>query len=187
MGALRVPLRRLIALSNVPDLPRVEGTRAQGTVAAEYNPIFEKIFNRVQQDGDEIIAYIAYGLYKQRKRDFLISRQAQLAGAVPAEEISTFHRIYEDEGQIDLVWNAAKEALGAFAVDYADAEKTAAVKAALQEALRGRFWQEVWTTAIANFIFAIGAIVLYLFLRFVGFDLLDMFRKLEQIIPPNAG
>jgi hypothetical protein len=155
-------------------------------VPAEYNPIFEKIFERVQQDGDEIIAYIAYGLYKERKRDFLISRQAQLAGPVPTEEISTFHRIFEDKGQIELLWNAAKESLAAFAVDYADAEKAAAVKAALKDALQGRFWQAVWTTALANFIFAIGAIVLYLFLRFVGFDLLDLFRKLEQIIPPSS-
>ena len=57
---------------------------------AEYNPIFEKIFERVQQDGDEIIAYIAYGLYKERKRDFLISRQAQLACPVQAKNSLVF-------------------------------------------------------------------------------------------------
>ena len=149
----------------------------------EYNPIFEKIFERVQQDGDKIIAYIAYGLYKERKRDFLISRTAQLAGPVPPEEIATFHRIYEDDGQIDLVWNAAKESLAVFAVNYADVEKAAAVKAELKEAVKGRFWRAVGITAVANFMFAIGAILLYLLLRFVGFDLLDMYRKLAQIIP----
>ena len=152
-------------------------------MVGEYNPIFEKIFKRVQQDGDEIIAYIAYGLYKERKRNFLISRQAQLAGPVPPEEIATFHRIYEDEGQINLVWDAAKDALAAFAVNYADAEKAAAVKAALKEAVKGRFWRLVWTTTAANFLFAIGAILLYLLLRLVGFDPLDIFRKLDQIIP----
>jgi hypothetical protein len=151
-------------------------------VTNDYNPIFEKIFNRVKEPGDEIIGYIAYGLYKERKRDFLIARQAQLAGPVPKEELDTFHRIY-DEGQIDLVWNTAKNSLGTFAVNYADAEKKAAVNAALADALRGRFWKTVGVTAVANFIFAVGIIGLYFLLRFMGFDLVDKFQKLEQMFP----
>jgi hypothetical protein len=151
-------------------------------VANGYNPIFEKIFSRVEQDGDEIIAYIAYGLYKERKRDFLVARQKELAGAVPQGEIDTFHRTY-DEGQIDLVWGAAKESLAVFAVNYADAEKNEAVNAALAAAVKGRFWHQVGITTAANFIFAVGVIVLYFLLRFIGFDLIDKLRKLEQIFP----
>lgn len=147
-----------------------------------YNPIFEKIFDRVKKDGDEIIAYIAYGLYKERKREFLVARQKELGGDVPQEEIDTFHRTYND-GQIDLVWNAAAESLAVFAVNYADAEKQEAVRIALSKAVKGRFWQSVWVTAIANFIFAVGVIVLYFLLRFVGFDLLDKLRTLEKIFP----
>jgi len=140
-------------------------------VVNNYNPIFENIFDRVEKDGDQIIAYIAYRLYKERKRDFLVARQQELKGAVPQDEIDTFHRTYDD-GQIDLVWNAAAESL---------AEKQEAVRAALSEAVRGRFWRSVWISAFANFVFAIGVIVLYFLLRFIGFDLLDKLRMLEQM------
>lgn len=150
-----------------------------------HNPIFERIFGRVQAEGDRIIAYIAYGLYKQRKRDFLIARQRELGGDVPQAEIDIFHRTY-DEGQIDLVWNAAKESLAVFAINYADDAKEEAVKTALIEAVKGRFWNSVWITTAANFIFAIGVVVLYFLLRFIGFDLLDKLHKLDQIFPNGA-
>jgi hypothetical protein len=96
------------------------------------HPIFERIFARVKEDGDDIIAYIAYGLYKERKRDFLIARQEELGGPVPQAEIDTFHRTY-DEGQINLIWKAASDSLAEFAVTYSDAEKQAAVNAGVPE------------------------------------------------------
>ncbi|QPC43882.1 hypothetical protein HW532_15010 [Kaustia mangrovi] len=147
---------------------------------AEYNPIFEKIFDRVGEPGDEIIAYIAYGLYKQRKRDFLISRRKELGGPVPQEELEIFHRTYDD-GQIQLVWDAANESLATFAVNYADEEKKTAVREALSDALKGRFWKQVGMTAAANFVFAVGIIAIYFMLRFIGFDLLDRLRALDRM------
>lgn len=153
-------------------------------MADEYNPIFGKIFDRVEQPGDDIIAYIAYGLYKERKRAFLTARREELNAAVPQQEVDTFVKTYDD-GQIDLIWNAAKDSLATFAVNYADAEKEAAVRAALGEALKGRFWQQVGVTAAANTVFAIGVVGVYFLLRFFGVDLLDRLRQLEQIFPNN--
>lgn len=153
-------------------------------MADDYNTVFERICQRSTNAGDEIIAFIAYGIYKERKRDFIINRGAELNSAVPQSEIDLYHKTWND-GQIDLAWNRAKEVLAEFGVNYAEQEKQAAVKAALVDALRGSFWKNVLVNAAANFIFAIGAILIYFLLRFSGFDLLDKLRKLEQILPPN--
>jgi hypothetical protein len=61
--------------------------------------------------------------------------------------------------------------------------KSDRVPFALRVRHRGRFWANVGITTAANFIFAVGVIVIYLLLRFIGFDLLDKLRKLEQIMP----
>jgi len=149
-------------------------------MASDYNPIFERIFARVESDGDQIIAYIAYGLYKERKTAFLVNRSNELSGPVPLEEVQTFVRTY-DEGQIDLIWEAAKDSLATFAINYADAERKEAVRAALAEALRGSFWKNVAVTTAANFIFIIAITFLYFLLRIIGVDLLDRLRQLEQL------
>ena len=146
----------------------------------DYNPIFENIFARIEEGGDEIIAYIAYGLYKEQKRDFLIQEKERLKGPVPQEQLDAFHR-FINERQIELLWNAAAESLGRFALNFADEEKKEAVREALADAVKGKFWQQVWVTASATFIFAIGSIVIYFGLRFIGFDLIDQLNKLEKM------
>lgn len=150
-------------------------------VAGEHNPIFQKIFNRVATDDDKIIAYIAYGIYKERKRTYLIKRQEELGTSVSQEEIDTFVRTCD--GQIDLFWDAATESLGVFAVNYADAEKDVAAKEALADALKGHFWKQVGVASAANLIFAVGVVVVYFLLRVFGLDLVDRLRALEQTFP----
>lgn len=146
-----------------------------------HNPILETIFSRVKEPGDEIIAYIAYGIYKERKRAFLQRRQGELNGTVPAAEVDTFVRTYDD-GQIDLVWSAAKDTLATFAVNYADAEKDAAVRDALKEALRGNFWKQVLVSAGAASVLALGVLGLYLLAQLFGVDLIDQFQRLDDVL-----
>lgn len=145
-----------------------------------HNPILETIFSRVREPGDEIIAYIAYGIYKERKRAFLQRRQGELAGTVPPAEVDTFVRTYDD-GQIDLVWSAAKDTLATFAVNYADAEKDEAVRDALKEALRGHFWKQVLVSAGAAAVLALGILALYLLAQRFGVDLVDQFQRLDEV------
>lgn len=146
----------------------------------DYNPIFEKISARAQND-DLITAYIAYGIYKERKRDFLIERREATGSPVPQSEIDIFHATWND-GLIDLAWNRAEETLATFAVSYADEEKKEAVRLALSDALGGKFWKDVGVNAIANLVFAIGTIALYLLLKFMGFDLIEKLAKLSSIL-----
>jgi hypothetical protein len=149
-------------------------------VAGVYNPIFDKILGR--NDGDRIVAYIAYGLYKERKKAFLVKRSEELNGPVPPEEVATFVRAY-DAGQIALIWNAAENSLASFAVDYADAEKKEAVRVALSEALKGNFWRQVGVTTVAGLLPLVTITAFYFLLRIVGVDLLERFRQLEQMFP----
>jgi hypothetical protein len=159
---------------------RPEEGQVKATDLGDYNPIFEKIFARAQ-DGDLVIAYIAYGIYKERKREFLIERKGATGAPVPQSEIDIFHATWND-GQIDLAWRRAEETLATFAVSYADEEKKEAVRSALKEAIRGKFWKDVWVSAIANLFFAIGTIALYLLLKFMGFDLVEKLAKLSHIL-----
>ena len=147
-------------------------------MAGDHNPIFEQILARGGED--KIVAYIAYGLYKERKRAFLMKRRGELNGPVPDEEITTFVRTYDD-GQIDLIWNAASNSLATFAADYADAEKSQAVTTALADALSGSFWKQVWVTTAAGLISVVVLTAVYFLLRIVGVDLVERFRQLEQL------
>lgn len=147
-----------------------------------YNPIFQKILDRAETDGDRITGYIAYGIYKELKRAYLITRSEELGEPVPQEEIDTFVRTYDD-GQIELIWNAANGSLATFAVNYAEDEKEQAVRAALEDALKGNFWKNVGVTTAANTVFAIGVVVVYFLFLFFGVDLLDQLRALERLYP----
>lgn len=146
----------------------------------DLNPIFDTIFDRAEEEDDLIIAYIAYGLYKEQKREFITQERNRLGDKVPQDVINTFHRTY-NEGQIELIWEAAATILGRFAVNYAEGVKEAAVKDALKDALKGNFWRQVLATTAATFVFAIGTIALYFLLRLTGFDLIDQFHRWEQI------
>lgn len=148
----------------------------------DYNPIFERILARAQQEDDLITAYIAYGIYKERKRDFLIDQKEKIGAPVPQATIEIYHDGWND-GQIDLAWNKAAGMLATFAVSYADEEKKEAVRSALKEAVRGKFWKDVGVNAVANLFFAVGTIALYLLLKFIGFDLIDKLRTLSSWLP----
>ncbi|KRE04715.1 hypothetical protein ASE61_07295 [Bosea sp. Root670] len=148
----------------------------------DYNRVFERICAKSQSEGDQIIAYIAYGVYKEQKRDFLMRRKEELGGPVPTAEIDVYHRTWGD-GQINLVWESATQALAQFAVSYADAEKQKAVQEALTTALKGSSLRQLWTAIIANIGAAIITVFVYFALRFVGFDLIDQIKKLERIVP----
>jgi len=139
------------------------------------------MFSRVKEGGDLITAYIAYGIYKERKREFIIDRKTATGAPVPQSDIDVFHATWNG-GQIDLAWDKADQMLATFAVSYADEEKKEAVRSALKEAVRGKFWKDVWVSAIANLFFAIGTIALYLLLKFMGFDLVEKLAKLSHIL-----
>lgn len=149
---------------------------------SEYNNIFERISEKSSSDGDEIIAYIAYGIYKEQKREFLMRRKEEIGGTVPAAEIEIFHKTWTD-GQINLVWDRATQALAQFAVSYADSEKQKAVRDALSEALKGQSLRQTGTAIVANIGAAVVTIFVYFALRFTGFDLIDQIKKLERIVP----
>lgn len=147
----------------------------------DYNPIFERILARAQQEDDLITAYIAYGIYKERKRDFLIEQKEKSGVAVPQATLEIYHDGWND-GQIDLAWNKAAGMLATFAVSYADEEKKEAVRSALRDAVRGKFWKDVGVNAVATLVFAVGTIILYLLLKFMGFDLIEKLAKLSHIL-----
>ncbi|WP_445222169.1 hypothetical protein ACKWRH_21145 [Bradyrhizobium sp. Pa8] len=139
------------------------------------------MFSRVKESGDLITAYIAYGIYKERKREFLIERKSTTGAAVPQSDIDVFQSTWND-GQIDLAWDKADQMLATFAVSYADEEKKEAVRAALKDAVRGKFWKDVTVNAVANLFFAVGTVALYLLLKFMGFDLVEKLAKLSSML-----
>lgn len=150
-------------------------------MADAHNPIRDRIFDRVNEPGDEIIAHIAYGLYKERKKAYLTARRDELNAPVPPVEVDSFVRAYDD-GQIDLVWSRAQDVLATFAVTYAEAEKQTAVRKALKDALRGNFWRHLWINAWSGVVITVVVLLLYLLARLVGFDPLDLFVRLDTLL-----
>jgi hypothetical protein len=106
-----------------PTLPRITDPPALGMTAAEdrnLNPVFELL---VQGESD-LVGLLAYGLYKQNKRDWLIAHKARdgreptqaetdafILGERIPRRIATYRRLAEDMLASDVARPAEKPSL----------------------------------------------------------------------------
>lgn len=136
-----------------------------------HNPIFAKF---VDGSGDPLLGYVAYGIYKSRKREWAAEHAKRTGNPPAASELAAYHATWTD-GLIESTRQIAEASLGAYA-DVVVAEETPEI---LKEALRGSFWRDVGVSIFAAFIFTLILILLAVILAISGIDLLAILSALR--------
>lgn len=154
----------------------------------EYNRAYEAL---VSED-DDVTGLVAYAIYKQDKRDFLV-RWREQHGAPPApEEVRAFATTVLGPGQRQRYRVAARTILDAYASAVLEAERPLIAR----EAVTGRieeaaerveqaavWWRQIPTGVIAALLYTVLLICVVVALRFAGIDLLSV---LQEVGPSGA-
>ncbi len=131
-----------------------------------HNTLYERF---VDQGGNQVQGYIAYGLYKSAKREWVINFKAANGRDPTSKEVERYVQTYTDQ-TIEAFETQAAGVLVGFA-DGAIADARADIVA---EALRGSFWGSVWQSIFANALYTLILIALVFVLTFSGVDLLGL-------------
>ena len=125
----------------------------------------------VDQGGNEVSGYIAYGLYKHAKREWVRNFEADHGGRSPdGAEQASYVATYTPQimAALETQANSILAQFASGAVDDARPE-------ILKEALRGSAVKAIGLSLVANGIYTLLLIALVLILRYAGVDLLGIF------------
>lgn len=108
-----------------------------GETAAErrYNPVFERL---VDENEDDITGYVAYALYKQKKRDWVTDFQQRNGRAPGDKELGEYTRAEELPRNRDSLKREAQAILSEYATAITESQYEALRERALEEALVSR-------------------------------------------------
>jgi len=141
-----------------------------------YNEVFEQLVS----DAEDIEGFIAYGLYKQAKREWLLAFEVQHGrGPSPAER-NAYNSYWTDTALKSLRENA-ESALSA----YADAIIEEAAPGIEAEALKvGRpVWKDLLIGAMSAVTYSILLLVAAYLIKVFGNDFVDAFKGVTA--PPQ--
>lgn len=147
-----------------PDVPGGQGP--------SINPIFSKF---VDGTDSPIPGYVAYGIYKSRKREWATEIHARTGQPPTSADLAAYHVMWTS-GLIENTRDNAEQALGAYADDLI-AEATPGI---LRDALKGRFSRDIVVSILASFIYTLILVMLALILAFSGVDLLGIFTAIRN-------
>lgn len=132
----------------------------------DYNPIFEQLVDGDHNQENELIGIVAYGLYKQSKREWS-SRIRSAEGRGPdSQELKAYVASWTPS-RINGLRTEAAEILASFSGYVIETERPNILK----DALKGRFWPSVVQSMIATLLFTVLLLVLYLILNYFGVPL----------------
>lgn len=139
---------------------------------------YNEVFERLVTDADDIEGFIAYGLYKQAKREWLIAYHEQYARAPTAAERAAYNAFWTDTSLQALRENA-ESALSA----YADTIIDAAAPSIEAEALKiGRpIWKDLMIGASSALTYSLLLIVASYLIQVFGNDIADAYRNLSTV------
>lgn len=135
----------------------------------EYNRVFEKFVGDTENGMSDIIGIVAYGIYKNAKREWASSFRETYDRAPIAEDLKAYHATWTP-AQIQSARNSAVQVMAAYADEVIAAEEPRI----LRDAVRGKFWPTVGTSVFANAVYTIGLILFALILARAGIDLLGV-------------
>ncbi len=135
-----------------------------------HNTLYERF---VDQGDNEVQGYIAYGLYKNAKREWVVGFKEANDREPTSEEVAAYVSAYTDQ-TIATYETQAAAVLAAFA-EGAVADARADI---VEEALRGSFWGSVWQSIFANALYTLALLALVLVLAFAGVDILGVYEKI---------
>lgn len=140
----------------------------------EYNVLFEKFVDSAGDGHGRVLGFVAYGIYKQAKREWSADIRDKNGRGPNAEELAAYIATWTPS-QIDNAHERAAQAMSAFAQSVIE-EATPQI---LEEALRGSFWRGVFQSALAAFLYTIFLIGCATILAFSGVDLIGIVQKVS--------
>ncbi|KRB86103.1 hypothetical protein ASE00_05015 [Sphingomonas sp. Root710] len=132
-----------------------------------YNRQFEHF---VDNDPNKVRGYVAYGLYKESKRQWIQQQTAANGGTPPTVAEVESHVSSYTPALKDSLINSAESVLAAFADEAISAAKPGIVEATL----RGSTANTIWLGILTNTIYTLLLVALVLVLKFAGVDILGI-------------
>ncbi len=131
-----------------------------------YNTMYERL---VDGSSNTVQGYIAYGLYKNAKREWIRQFEAEKGRAPRPAEVQGYVDAYT--AQMRDVFEA--QAAGVLA-QFAEGAVSDAKPGIVEAALKGGFWRSVGQSIAANVLYTLGLIALVVVLKWAGVDLLSI-------------
>lgn len=136
-----------------------------------HNTMYERL---VDQSGNKVQGFIAYGLYKTAKREWVRKFEADHGRTPKPPEISAYVSAYTQQ-TLDAFEAQATGVLAQFAGGIvADARPEI-----VREALKGEFWKNVFQSMAANAIYTVILIVIAFVLAAAGVDLIGIITTVK--------
>ena len=132
-----------------------------------YNTMYERL---VDQGGNEVSGYIAYGLYKQSKREWVREFEADRGRSPDGAEQASYVATYTPQ-IVAALQTQADGILTQFASSAVDDARPKILK----EALRGSTGRAIGLSLLSNAVYTLLLIAVVLILRYAGVDLLGIF------------
>lgn len=150
-----------------------------------YNRVLEYLVEETDPESLDVVGVLAYGLYKIRKRDWIVSFQQENGGRRPDDrETAAVTQNYLTPSMRQTLRGQASDVLTAYADIYLQASTPQIREAAIaSEALRqaraieesihknDRFWHQVTVGLVATGIWTFAVVALFLTLRYFGVPL----------------
>ena len=137
--------------------------------AQDYNRVFEKFVGESDDGMSDIVGIVAYGIYKNAKREWATEFRSLYGRPPTAEDLKAYHRTWTP-AQIQSARNSAAQVMA----EYADSIISAEEPRILRDAVKGTFWPAVGTSIAANALYTIGLIVLAVILARAGIDFIGL-------------
>lgn len=133
-----------------------------------YNTMYERL---VDQGGDQVSGFVAYGLYKHAKREWVRQFEAANGGRTPTgDEQATYVATYTPQ-----IMAALQTQANTVLAQFASGAVEDARPEILKDALKGSAWKTVGLSLLSNAIYTLLLIALVLILRYAGVDVLGIF------------
>lgn len=169
MNNLDMPPVLPAAMQQKPEEPPLD--RMHGSAAGKAEPMTQvrnRIYDHLVEGEDDVIGLITYSLYKQDKRDWLVSWMAQHGTEPTADQTEAFTNAQMTAAQRERYRNAARQVLDAYASVAVDLEKPVIVReavagrveaAAIKVERSGSWWRQI-SSAVIGGIAGVAIIVL---------------------------
>lgn len=131
-----------------------------------YNTMYERL---VDGSSNTVQGYIAYGLYKSAKREWIRQFHADKGRAPKPAEVQGYVDAYT--AQMRDVFEA--QAAGVLA-QFAEGAVSDAKPAIVEHALKGTAWRSIWQAIAANAIYTLLLIGIVVILSRAGIDILSL-------------
>ena len=129
-----------------------------------YNTVFERLVDDINDGRSQVVGIIAYGMYKISKREWITEHREQV-GAAPGDDDMRKFALAQTNTNLDGYRAQAEQILASYAEALLAEERPKIIK----DALRGTFWSSVWSSIVATFIFSIILICMVIIAEKLGF------------------